>query len=77
MRQARLADDKDVIEEHSGARRSCASQPCVPLTLCCDAGLEGAKAAKADVMQFGNPLLRDDDEEGDDGKEDGDAARKE
>ena len=67
-----------MIEEHSGVRRSCASQPCVPLTLCCDAGLEGAKAAKADaMMQFGNPLLRDNDEEGDDGKEDGDAARKE
>ena len=42
------------------------------LTLCRDAGVEGAKA---DAEQFGNPLLRDDDEEGDDGK-DGDAARK-
>ena len=46
---------------------------CVPLTLCRDAGLE---AAKADAKQFANPLLRDDGEEGDDDKEDGDAARK-
>ena len=45
----------------------------VPLTLCRDAGVEGAKA---DAKQFGNPLLRDDGEEGDDDKEDGDAARK-
>ena len=44
----------------------------MPLTLCRDAGVEGAKA---DAKQFGNPLLRDDDEEGDDGK-DGDAAGK-
>ncbi len=44
---------------------------CVPLTLCRDAGVEGAKA---DAKQFGNPLLRADDEEGDDGKEDGDGA---
>ena len=67
-----------MIEEHSGARHSCASHACVPLTLCRDAGVEGAKA---DTKQFANPLLRDDDEEGDDedgddGKEDGDAARK-
>ena len=44
----------------------------MPLTLCRDAGVEGAKA---DAKQFANPLLRDD-EDGDDGKEDGDAARK-
>ena len=44
----------------------------VPLTLCRDAGFEGAKA---DAKQFANPLLRDD-EDGDDDKEDGDAARK-
>ena len=42
------------------------------LPLCRDAGLE---AAKADAKQFANPLLRDD-EDGDDDKEDGDAARK-
>ena len=65
-----------MIEEHSGAQHSCASHACVPLTLCCDAGLDGAKAAKADTQQFANPLLRDDGEEGDDDKEDGDAARK-
>ena len=46
---------------------------CMPLTLCGDAGLE---AAKADTKQFANPLLRDEEEKGDD-KEDGDAARKE
>jgi len=39
--------------------------------------LDGAKAAKAATQQFANPLLRDDGEEGDDDKEDGDAARKE
>ena len=44
----------------------------VPLTLCRDAGVEGAKA---DTKQFANPLLRDEEEEGD-GKEDDDAARK-
>ena len=50
---------------------------CVPFTLCRDAGFEGAKAG---TKQFENPLLRDDpllsdeEEEGDDGKEDGDAA---
>ena len=45
----------------------------MPLTLCRDAGVEGAKA---DTKQFANPLLRDDGEEGDDGKEDGDAGGK-
>ena len=50
----------------------------MPLTLCRDAGVEGAKA---DAKQFRNPLLRDDpllsdEEEEGDGKEDDDAARK-
>jgi len=43
------------------------------LTLCRDAGVEGAKV---DTKKFPNPLLRDDGKEGDDDKEDGDAARK-
>ena len=61
-----------MIEEHSGVQRSCASHACVPLTLCPDAGFEGAEA---DAEQFGNPLLSDEEEKGD-GKEDGNAARK-
>ncbi len=61
-----------MIEEHSGVQRSCASQPCVPLTLCRDAGFEGAEA---DAKQFGNPLLSDEEEEGDE-KEDGNGASK-
>ena len=74
LRQARLADDKDVIEEHSGARHSCASHACVPLTLCRDAGVEGAKA---NVMtQFANPMLSDEEEDEGDGKDGGAAGKK-
>ena len=74
LRQATLADDKDVIEEHSGARRSCASHVCVQLVLCRGAGLEGVKA---NVMtQFANPMLSDEEEDEGDGKDGGAAGKK-